>query len=323
MTGPVSALGYQDHPAAASFVPDLVAALDQEPRGHEGATTLLRAIRRVQFAEGDVERDEYGHPATRISAHDVPLSDHAKAIVEHADSIAAVLARQYDSRLAQTTETVTEALVVLHGIAVTDHSAVVKNRILQQIVRSLREFPPTSNRYHEARGVLETVAGTNPDSIAPHVDPIVADTAAGLRAAEPDPDSSSDPRERAVRRLGLVGILAETHPEETAEAVDWAGLDNAFAGAGPATRKAGGVLLDKADDIDHLVGQALLLQLIAVAARESPETFAPKLSHVEKIADRVRAALSNDERSVSEHGRQSATRRLERAVEEFRYAVEE
>jgi hypothetical protein len=283
VTRPIDVVDSQDQATVGQFIDDLVTALDREPKGHEGATSLLETIRRVQFAESEVERDEYVRPNTRISAQPVSLSDQATAVADHADSIAAVMARQPDPNLAHTPRTATSALVVLHGIAATDPVAVAEHWILQQVVRVLREFSPRSLGFDEARGVILAVSGAQPAAVTPHVDLLVASVAAGLRAAEPAPKHESV--KTATRRLALVVDLLKTHPEQTVEAANWASLRSAFANAGPATRGAGGALLDAAEDSSHPLGRAFLLRLVAVAARKSPETFASQLDRVDAIGE--------------------------------------
>ena len=319
VTTPIDALGSRDDPAAGTFVDDLVAALDREPQGHEGATSLLETIRRVQFAESEIERDEYGAPETPLTADTVPLSAHADSVAEHADSIAAVLARQYDPGLAQTSETARAALVVLHGIAATDPGTVADQRVLEQVVRALRELSPRNRAFPAARSVLVSVAEARPDAVAPHVDPVVASVAAGLRAADADTESGPDPRETATKRLVLVADLLATHPEETVEAADWARLRSAFGHAGPATRDAGGALLGAAAEIEEPLARALLLELVAVAARESPETFAAHRDRIEALA---REVLADDGRERAP-GRASAERRIADAVDAVQWATED
>ena len=241
---------------------------------------IIRAVLR----EGPIHDDNIVHDVTR-PVDVLGSQDQATAVADHADSIAAVLARQPDPNLAHTPRTATSALVVLHGIAATDPVAVAEHWILQQVVRILREFSPRSRGFDEARGVILAVSGAQPAAVTPHVDPVVASVAAGLRAAEPAPNCEHESAKTATRRLALVVDLLKTHPEQTVEAANWASLRSAFANAGPATRGDRGPLLDAAEDSSHPLGRAFLLRLVAVAARKSPETFASQLDRVDAIGE--------------------------------------
>jgi len=315
-TGPVRTLAAVAPDAAAEFVGALAGALDAEPTGHEGATTILETIKWVLFPVDEADDDR------RVSARHLDPGEQAHAVAAHSASVADCLSRQYDPHVHHTSRTATEALVVLHGIAVADPGAVADDHHLQQVVRALGRFGPTTRRYDEACGALSAVAVAEPDAVAPHVDPVVSDAATAVRTAvlaadAATPDGDGDDRTGGRRPGGrpqdvVAGLrpvieLAETHPEATVEAARWADLHGALSGVGPEAAAVAGPLLDAAEGTDQTAVRALLLRLTAAVASE--REWAP--STAGEILDRaVAVAAAADDRRV----RQAADR-VHRAVE--------
>lgn len=311
-TAPVRALAAVDPELAAPFVDALVSMLDHEPSGHEGATEILRTLRHVQFGDETVAR-----AATEPAVLSHPEAGGcARRLVEHSASVAAVLARQHSPDVHHTASTVEEALLVLHGIAVTEPAAVADDYHLRQVVRVLRESSPTTRRYHEACGLLAAVATAQPEAVAPHVDAVVSDTAARIREAVHRQAASEGTVARGRRpRAAVAGVqvvteLAETHPEATVEAARWAGLRRAVNGVGEAAAMVVGPVLDAAESTDHAAVRALCLRLVATLAGE--RAWEPAIA--DEILDRTVALVA----ASDEHTVDAAASEVHRVVEETR-----
>lgn len=301
--GPVRALAREDPSMAVPFVGDVVAMLDREPTGHEGATTLLRTLKTVQFGAESLERtadelDRLPHPEPQGAP---------EALVEHSASVADTLARQRSPRVHHTTTTAREAAAVLHGIAVTEPATVTDDYHLRQVGRALREFDGTSQQWMDAFGVLAVVLEHDPSAVVPHVEPIVGGIPRSLERAG---DSEIGPTPRnAVRKLGVVVRLAEHHPELTATAARWARLQQGFRAVGEEAVQGSLILLRAVTegDVTEDRARALLLELVAIAAERGPGALAPYRDEI--------APLESDDDSRVQRAAGRALRAIDRGTD--------